>query len=110
MLLILLANDIILVCVGFGVAQAYFAISSGHGHVSVNRALHVYQHNYTTRFWWLSRLVHALARLYCGFSLECHIHVLFGCLVLIAYYNAIKVDPLAQLLASLLTSDDSTLS
>lgn len=70
-LLILLINDIILVWVGFGVAQAYYAVSSSHGHVSVNRALHVYQHTYSKPLWWFSRWGHVLVS-------AAHVSILFS--------------------------------
>ena len=54
-LLILLAHSLLLLVAGFGIAHLYFATSMDHGHLTLNQALHVYQHNYTDSLWFLGR-------------------------------------------------------
>lgn len=56
-LLILLAHSLLLLVAGFGIAHLYFATSMDHGHLTLNQALHVYQHNYTDSLWFLGRCV-----------------------------------------------------
>lgn len=57
-LLILLAHSLLLLVAGFGIAHLYFATSMARGHLTLNQALHVYQHNYTDSLWFLGRFVH----------------------------------------------------
>ncbi len=64
-LLILLAHSLLLLVAGFGIAHLYFATSMDHGHLTLNQALHVYQHNYTDSLWFLGRCVTSLPAAMC---------------------------------------------
>ena len=54
-LLLVLIHSLVLLAAGFGLAHLYFATSMDRGRLTLNQALHVHQHNYSSSLWFFER-------------------------------------------------------